>query len=405
MTKRPRPTLVPTPAWRDLLATNANGNPVPDLANVLVILRNVHECGVAFAFDEMQQASILRAPTPLGGEGTFPRLVTENDVSIMQEWLQRLGLRRLGREHVFHAIEQFARETPIHPLRLWLRTRDLTARQPILENWLTPALGCPNDAYHRQIGQMFIVAMVARVFEPGCQADYMLVLEGPQGGLKSQFCRMLAGDEYFSDHLPDLHNDPVRLSMHLRGLWLGEISELAAFRGAQTETLKAFITRRVEIYTPKFHRKEVREPRQCLFIGTTNVDDWIKDETGGRRFWPVRVERVDLDWLQDHREQLFAEAVQAYEADAPWFPTPDFERRVIAPRQEKATYRDAWEDILLPELEWRASITLLDAAQVLGIASDRFSMLEQKRIAAILRKNKWSKGQDSKGRNLWRKPE
>jgi predicted P-loop ATPase len=234
----------------------------------------------------------------------------------------------------------------------------------------------------------------------------MLVLEGGQGEEKSKFCRALAGPEYFSDNIPSLTADHVRVSMHMRGKWLIEISELAAFnKVADVESLKAFITRREEIYTPKYGRKERREPRQCLFIGTTNTDDWNRDETGGRRFWPVKVVHVDLDWLAEFRDQLFAEAVAAYDAGEPWYPDRNFERRVIAPQQDKRLFHDAWEDSLAPELEWRATMTIGQAADIVGVKTDKLDMLAQKRLGAILRKAKWTKGMDPKGRKIWRKPE
>jgi len=234
----------------------------------------------------------------------------------------------------------------------------------------------------------------------------MIVLEGPQGEEKSRFCRALAGAEYFSDNIPSLTADHVRVSMHMRGKWLIEISELAAFnKVADVESLKAFITRREEIYTPKYGRKERREPRQCLFIGTTNTDDWNRDETGGRRFWPVKVVHVDLAWMEEYRDQLFAEAREAYEAGEPHWPDRNFERRVISPQQDKRLFHDAWEETLAQDLEWRATISIADAAQVIGIPRERLDMLAQKRLGAILRKLKWTKGFDAKGRKVWRKPE
>jgi len=234
----------------------------------------------------------------------------------------------------------------------------------------------------------------------------MIVLEGPQGEEKSRFCRALAGSEYFSDNIPSLNSDHVRVSMHMRGKWLIEISELAAFnKVADVESLKAFITRREEIYTPKYGRKERREPRQCLFIGTTNTDDWNRDETGGRRFWPVKVVHVDLAWMEEYRDQLFAEAREAYEAGEPHWPDRNFERRVISPQQDKRLFHDAWEETLAADLEWRSTITIADAAQVIGIPRERLDMLAQKRLGAILRKLKWTKGMDPKGRSIWRKPE
>ena len=413
MTKRPTPTLVPAPSWRALMRPPV-GKPIADLHNTLIVLRNEPGFSVSFAFDEMQQQTMLRTPPPLvrGADAgdAFPRFVTDEDVSRLQEWLQMV-MPKLSRENVFNALEEFARSNPIHPLRLWLTTRELTVRQPVLDNWLTHALGVPNDAYHGEVGRRFAIAMVARIMEPGCQADYMLVLEGPQGEEKSKFCRALAGTEYFSDHIPDLKADQVRVSMHMRGKWLIEVSELAAFsRVADVEILKAFITRREEIYTPKFGRKERREPRQCLFIGTTNTDDWIKDETGARRFWPVKVVHVDLEWLAEFREQLFAEALEAYYAGTPWWPDRNFERRVIAPQQDKRQFHDNWTDRVIELASHMTTVTIAGiwpGLQSLNSGGDlsRLDMASSKRIAAILKKGGYEKARDPVGRIIWRKLE
>lgn len=405
--------VVQFPGWRRLLRTNANGNPYPDLLNVSIALRAEPGFAVAFAYDEMQQATMLRASPPLApgddAGNQFPRFVNEEDVTRLQAWMQ-LHMPKVGRETIHWALEEFARSNPVHPLRLWLKTREIGVRQPVLENWLSYALGVPDDAYHREVGRRFIIAMVARIMEPGCQADYMLVLEGPQGKLKSQFCRALAGPQYFSDHIP-LGGDQVRVSMHMLGKWLCEISELAAFNKiGDVETLKAFITRGVEIYTPKYARKEIRQPRQCLFIGTTNTDDWIKDETGARRFWPIKVVHVDLDWLDEFRDQLFAEAVAAYDAGEPWWPDPNFERRVIAPAQEKRQFFDNWTDKVL---DTASGLTVVTIAQIwVGMGNvntggdlSRLDMYAQKRIAAILRKAGYAKARMTGGRMIWRKPE
>ncbi len=230
----------------------------------------------------------------------------------------------------------------------------------------------------------------------------MLVLEGAQGELKSTACGILAG-EWFSDSLPDII-DGKDASQHLRGKWLIEVAEMHAMNKAEASLLKSFISRTTERYRPSYGRMEVIEPRQCVFVGTSNKEAYLRDETGGRRFWPLKTGRIDLEILDYDRDQLFAEAVHQYRHGVAWWSNKAFERKHIEPEQEARYEFDEWANPAVGYLKDVAKTTIPEIAQnAVGLDVSRLGVVEQKRIAGILLKLGW-KPQRNKHQRWWEKP-
>jgi predicted P-loop ATPase len=413
--RKPKPPPLPPgerPQWFDQLRRDERGRVIPDLRNVLMALRLAPQTANALFFDEMQQDPIMRTPLPLAPGARpaplAPRPLTDDDVTRLQEWLQHVGLPRISRDTVHQAVDALARETRIHPVREWLDSLEWDGTDR-LSSWLTVYLGAAaslngDGEYLAAIGRMFLIAMVARIYEPGCKADYMIVLEGEQGVEKSRACQALAG-EWFSDSLPDnISGKDAR--QHLRGKWLMEVAELAAFTRAENEALKAFITRTHERYRPVWGKKEVIEPRQLVFIGTTNRAVYVRDETGARRFWPVKVGRIEVAKLEQDRAQLFAQAVDRFRHGEHWWPDFVFEKQHIAPRQEVIMEGDPWEEKIADFVELLTRVRVSEiATSALGFESiSRVGTADQRRIASILQGLGWIRGNSNGVRFYQRYP-
>ena len=168
--------------------------------------------------------------------------------------------------------------------------------------------------------------MVARIFEPGCKADHMPVIEGPQGVLKSTACAVLAG-RWFSDNLPDISVGKDALAAPARQVADRGLRD--ARHGPRRDRAAQGLhhPHRPNATARATAARKCIEPRQCIFVGTTNKDTYLRDETGGRRFWPVKAGKIDIDALARDRDQLFAEAVgRLSAASEQWWPDKNFER-------------------------------------------------------------------------------
>jgi predicted P-loop ATPase len=318
----------------------------------------------------------------------------------MQAWFQTVGMVSIGERTVGRGIYLVARNRSYHPVKTYLDTLKWDNHRR-LNTWLSRALGVDHSRYHSMVGRKFLLSMIARIYRPGCKVDYMMVLVGEQGKLKSTVASTLAG-RWFSDNLPNLRNEKDA-ALHLNGKWLIEMGELAAIRKQDDEHVKTFIVRQSDKYRPPYGENEVDEPRQCVFMGTTNKIQFLHDETGARRYWPVKVEKINLGWLRDNRDQLFAEAKCCFDKGEKWWPLDGWEEQHAKPEQAKYQETDsAWSDAIASWLDEYGQ----EAVRTSDIFQHALNFKEVKdirpsdygRLRKIMMDFKWDQQRDKHGR-------
>ncbi len=306
------------------------------------------------------------------------RFWCEKDTTEFRMWADRYlnpeSTTQFKREMVEECVLKVADDHPCHPLREWLESLkwDGEAR---LKHWLSFFCNVEEDEYVQLVGEKWMISAVARIFEPGCKADHMLVLRGPQGIKKTGLFETLGGP-YYTEYR-GVKLDDKDGKQFLQGKWIVEFSELEALNRVEAGAMKAFLTGREDRFREPFGRKTRDFKRSNVFAGTINEGEFLKDETGNRRFWIVDCgsARIDLKRLELMRPQLFAEAVALYRAGERWWlegREEELAREVQADHMEPSLHEDSIRDWL--EDESRAPGTFLAEAGTHN--GERFVTLE-----------------------------
>ena len=256
-----------------------------------------------------------------------PKCGEEEEISLLVKF-HSVGDSWVKQGQISQVIKFLAQEYRVNPLRASLKKLNWDGTKR-LDAWLPNYMGTKDTEYTRAVGRKWMISAVARAFEPGCQADHMLIFEGAQGIGKSQALRALGGQFYteYSGGMTGggtLHKDMVAV---IAGKMIVEMSELATVRRADMEALKAILTTTIDDVRLSYERDPKSYPRTCVFAGTTNEvgQAYIADLTGARRFWPTHVGEagpVRTDLLKQDVSQLWAEAVEAYESGEDWYTVP-----------------------------------------------------------------------------------
>lgn len=396
--------------WSRGLIVNSRGTPIFNTANVVLILREHEDMAGCFAFDEFRQAKQVCRPLPgshARRKSFRPRDLQDHDVTTVVSWFNRNTFPMATKGIVADAIDAVAVINTRHPVREYLDALPEWDGVERIATWLLDycAVAPADDAqraYVNEAGKRWLISAIARIMRPGCKADGVLILEGKQGARKSTTLRILAGDDWFGDSLPNLQSKDA--SDYVRGKWIIEMAELSNMNKAEVEVVKAFISRNSERFRPAYGRNEITYERQCIFAGSTNKTDYLRDETGNRRFWPVKVgPRCDTDSLKRDRDQIWAEALKCFNAGEPWWLAEDIET-TAREEQESRVAQDIWEGNVLQFLTGRTETSVAEVAKgALDIDIGRSDRATSNRVMSILIRNGWTQsGRFTAGENKGR---
>lgn len=381
---------VDQPPWFAELLVDGRGTPLRNEANALIALQDAEFAGT-LAYDEFSLLMNVLKPLPWDKKKSFkPRLWCDNDDTRLAEWMQWRDVN-VTPAVACRAAVAFARQRSFHPVRTYLDGLKWDGKKR-LDTWLTAYLGAEDSPLHRAIGAKWLISAVARIRQPGVKVDHTLVLEGEQGIKKTTLLEILASPEWYTDELPALGSKDC--SLQLQGKWIVEMSELDALNKVAWSRTKAFLTRKVDEFRPPYGRHTAKVPRQGVFAGTVNEDAYLEDDTGNRRFWPLKCGDVKLDELARDRDQLWAEAQARYTAGESWWITNEATLAAVKAAQAARHVGDAWEETILNWLALNkkkidANVTVSEIMECLQIPVSRRDQGVMKRISGVLRRNGW----------------
>ena len=265
------------PDWYGGLITTEAGDPKALLANAIAAIRNAPEWQGVLKYNEFALRVHAVEDPPFGKLASD--VWTDQQDRLTAEWLQHKQIL-VGLETAGQAVQTVAMEHSFHPVRDYLDFL-VWDGHPRLNKWLTDCLATEDTHYTSQVGAKWMISAVARIYNPGCKADCALVLEGEQGIRKST-ALMVLGRPWFTDNISDLQN-AKEVAQELAGAWIIEMAEMDSIKGSENSRIKAFMSRSADRYRPPYGRRVIDQPRQCIFAGTVNSAEYLKDQTGARR--------------------------------------------------------------------------------------------------------------------------
>ena len=384
--------------WTGRLRQGRGGAFIASLANITLLLINDAEWCGKLRYNLLARRVEVRGALPniVGLETPVGALKDEHlpyvEAKLGQDW--EIAPPAEGR--LLKGIEAAAMYYRFNPVKEWLEQLEWDGVVRIKD--LVDIFGVEKSKERAAwMFRKWMIGAVARGMNSGdqeIQMDYMLVLEGAQGMKKSTALQVLASEDFYGELTESVKKKDAAISLGEK--WIVEVTELAAMKKTEdVEDLKAFITRKKDVYRPPYGRTLRTYYRMCVFAGTTNNSEYLNDDTGARRFWPVKCngKMIDVAWIKRHLELLWGEAAEAFRAGEAHYPTTPEEEAFLADEQEVRRQADPWEEIIQEEVANRKYTTTKEIVEVLftpgefgGVDHSRVHSGHARRIAAILRR-------------------
>jgi len=393
--QRPVIEIAPGNEWQWKFSRTQTGKPRAEINNIKLVLMNDERWRGVLQYNEFD-CDIHKLKLPPFEDNPKLGDWDEVDTERLRCWLGEYYEFTPSEKDAIAAIRVVAENFGVHPIKDYLESRewDKTER---LDTWMIDFLGAEDNEYTRKASSKFLIGAAARVYArkgAGVKMDNVLILEGLQGEGKSTTIEALASAAWFSETPFELGSKDGY--QQLRGVWFQELAELDAFNKSETNRAKAFFSTKEDYYRPSYGRKAAKFPRQCVFVGSTNQEHYLKDVTGNRRYWPVKCTELNIDALREARDQLWAEAYHRYKNKESWW-VSKAEKALFEYQQEERLVEDTWEsDILfwLNDPDQR-NINLFTQATImrnaLAMTPKDMTPPNQTRVGMIMMRIKWAK--------------
>lgn len=400
-------TSITTANWRNHLIMNEKGEGLKSTSgqNAALILQYAQNFEGIFAWDDFAHNVLLmrRPEWDVNPESRFPRHLKDSDTTACCGWLEYAGLT-VKFNDVGRIIVRVAEHNKFNPVKDALNKLVWDGKSRINGNedglpFFAEYFGAEDTEINRLFGEKWLIGAVARAMKPGCKMDTMIVLEGPQGLQKSTSLQVLSDGlvkGVFTDEMSDPNSKDAALQM--QGRWIIEIAELDSFSKATVTGIKSWLARSTDRFRRPYGKVVEEFPRSCVMAGTVNPlgnAGYLKDPTGGRRFWPVETTYIDIERLKIDAQQIWAEALHLYKQGIKWWLTKD--QDALATQAQKRRYEDdPWSEKIDGHCAGLGTVSLQSImSNCLEIPAERQNILVTRRISSHMVRRGWERVEDN----------